>query len=75
MSRLRALKLIERCEVLNKPGGYYAKDTHILSKHTAELYKQLAGLAGCSDYKKLEQLATQYDAIYFNKVSGLAFLL
>lgn len=63
INRCRELKLIDRCKSL-KPR--LATKEEILTVHTEDHYNLLKTTSECVDEEKLEDLSSNYDAIYIN---------
>lgn len=63
MNRCRELKLFERCKILK---SRLATKEEVLMVHTEEQYDLLKTTSGCVDEEKLEDLSSNYDAIYIN---------
>lgn len=63
INRCRELKLFDRCKSL-KPR--LATKEEVLTVHTEEHYNLLKSTSECVDEEKLEDLSSNYDAIYIN---------
>lgn len=66
MNRCRELKLFERCKTL-KPR--LATKEEVLMVHTDEQYELLKSTSECTDEEKLEDLSSNYDAIFINSMT------
>lgn len=68
--RCEELKLIERCHPIEPRPGTLQE---ILLKHTQEQYDTLAATSNETNNDKLEELSSNYDAIYIHPVSWTLF--
>ncbi len=66
LERCKELGLIDRCKYITPR---YAEYNELLLKHTPAHIEILKNTENCHDLKKLEKLASKYDAIYFHPVS------
>jgi histone deacetylase 6 len=72
IKRCRELKLIDRCKSLEPR---LATKEEVLTVHTEEHYNLLKSTSECSDEEKLEDISSNYDAIFINsKTFNLSLL-
>ncbi|OXU23235.1 hypothetical protein TSAR_003178 [Trichomalopsis sarcophagae] len=61
--RCKELGLVERCKYITPRSAEYSE---LLLKHTPAHIEILKSTEGCNNEKKLEDLSSKYDAIYFH---------